>query len=213
MLILVMIVFFIIDDGYKLKLKENLVKSQIYQKVFRKKEIFQLNSTDPSLLEFNSLDSIQKVFQKVLIGISNHQSEIYLLSKEIKNLSLPEDQESSFVSKKFPENVRNDLKSGLRGKRLLILIEIAYLYPNNSYLSFISKNLELPNQTTSREIKQLKNMGYIEQDIAVDNLIDNRFKYFKLTTKGLIFLHLLKETLSISIINMKKSQRIIIESE
>ena len=50
-------------------------------------------------------------------------------------------------------------------------------------------------------MKKLLEMKYIKQFMSSEILVDTRYKFYTLTEKGLIFLHLLKESLSISILH------------
>lgn len=95
-----------------------------------------------------------------------------------------------------------ELKSDLRGRTVSILIELAYQYPNNAHTSYISKMLKIPQPTVTVEIKKLQLLQYIQLAITPTNLQDNRFKFYSLTPKGIIFLHLLKESISLSLAHM-----------
>ena len=122
----------------------------------------------------------------------------FLIENETKNYALSVDL--------FPTDMRRDLSSELRGRSILILIEIAYQYPKHSYVGFISESLKLPQSTISYEIKKLIFLQYIQPVINLSTLQDSRFKYFSLTPKGITFLHLLKESISLGIVKLKNNE-------
>ena len=96
----------------------------------------------------------------------------------------------------FPLDIQKELKSELRGRTILILIELAYQFPKQAHITAISKALEIPQATVSFEIKKLLALQYIEKTTKLSNLQDTRFKYYSLTAKGTLFLHLLKDSLT-----------------
>ena len=104
----------------------------------------------------------------------------------------------------FPPDIQSELKSDLRGRTVTILVELAYQYPKNAHVSYLAKALNIPQSTVTVEIKKLQLLQYIEPVINPKTLHDNRFKFYSLTPKGIIFLHLLKESISLSLAHMKE---------
>ena len=201
-LFLTLIVLFFIRSNnkyvqqIKYKIRVNSLLSKRKKLEFNSKSLTEYSRS----LKFNDPSNLRIIYHKLIVGIDNYQSTVELPPDQITNHNL---RDLQIIGNILPDDISSEMKSGLRGRTLLILVELAYQYPENSYLAFIASNLDISKQTASREIKQLENLGYIEQDITFDNLVDNRFKYFKLTQKGVLFLHLLKETLSVTIMGMK----------
>ena len=76
-------------------------------------------------------------------------------------LSELSEKDFTVVGNLFPPKIRNELKSDLKGRTVLILVEIAYQFPTRSNMSYISKSLAIPFQTVSYEIKRLIELKYI----------------------------------------------------
>ena len=201
----------------KEKLKEpDLVKnSKLYKRTKKALRNFRhsLNhQPQNAILEISNESVLRQVYHKAIIGLENVRRDLLVSKDLLESLALDARSNYAIVGNIFPEDIRNDLKSGLRGRTVLILVEIAYQYPNNSYMVYLAKILDIPIQTVSREIKQLEKLNYIQQEITISNLNDNRYKYFKLTSRGILLLHLFKETLNITIMGMKKDEPIILET-
>ena len=96
-------------------------------------------------------------------------------------------------------NARKDFLSGLKGRMILTLIEIANLYPDDTNHASLSKKLGIPPSTLSNQIKKLLHLDYLESSNTPRLLYDARYRNFRITQKGISFLQMLKEVLDSSI--------------
>jgi DNA-binding MarR family transcriptional regulator len=112
----------------------------------------------------------------------------------------------NIVTNLYPEEMQIELKAELKGRSVLVLIELAFQGPSKSTIGHISKITNIPQPTLSKEIKKLINLGYVKHHTSSNSLNDTRFKYFNLTTKGLTFLHILKESLSYTLMHISPNQ-------
>jgi len=163
----------------------------------------QINSplTFKEIVETSQVSYLRTIYHKIIIGIENQKTSLISESLSLPNVSITS---HAVVGNIFPPDIHHELKTEIKGRSVLILIELAFQSSSNSYSGFIAKELQIPQQTVSDEIKKLIKLDYIQNFISKDTLLDTRFKYFTLTSKGIIFLHLLKETLSIAIMKMNK---------
>jgi DNA-binding MarR family transcriptional regulator len=96
-------------------------------------------------------------------------------------------------------NIRNNLISGLKGRMILTLIEIAHNYPYEINHAVLCKKLGIPPSTLSNQIKKLIELDYLESSLSVITLRDARYRNYSITMKGISFLRLLREALDLSI--------------
>jgi DNA-binding MarR family transcriptional regulator len=98
----------------------------------------------------------------------------------------------------FPSDIQETLKS-IKGRTALVLIEMAYqdLLETNS--TKLSQSLNIPHSSISDEIKKLVKLDFIVSDVKPSLIWDARYKYYKITSKGLVFLSSLKGALELSI--------------
>ena len=87
--------------------------------------------------------------------------------------------------------LQNELKNNLNGRSILLLMELAIQGPKKSNLKFISNILNIPPSTMAKEIRKLMNLDYIKQNFYSEKFLDNRFKFYSLTKKGISFLQLM----------------------
>ena len=146
---------------------------------------------------------IRKIYHKLVIGLESVKVELLSQSDSLPQI---EDAIHAVVSNVFPPDIQKDMKTSIKGRAVLILIEIAYQDLPNSNTSYIAKMMNIPVQTVNDEIKRLTNMNYLQLKISAITLIDTRKKNYALTHKGLVFLHLLKETLTATFIKMQKGK-------
>jgi WD40 repeat protein/DNA-binding MarR family transcriptional regulator len=159
-----------------------------------------ISSETSSIVKIQFLRSI---YSKTLIGIEQVQRLLYanMNQSEIQSLITIDLTKSKIVSNLYPEDIQLEMKSQLKGRTMLLLIELAYQGPMKSNSKFISDILNIPHPTVTKDIKKLMDLHYIRQYISSNMLDDTRFKYYTLTEKGFIFLHLLKESLSVTIMH------------
>lgn len=103
------------------------------------------------------------------------------------------------IKNALSSNIRNDFISGLKGRMILTLIEIANQYPDESNHASLYKSLGIPPSTLSNQIKKLIKLDYLETSISPKILYDARYRNYRITMKGISFLHMLKEVLDSSI--------------
>ena len=92
-------------------------------------------------------------------------------------------------------STRKDFISGLKGRMILTLVEIAHHYPDETNHTSLCKNLGIPRSTLSNQIKKLIELDYVEATISPTLLYDARYKSFRITNNGISFLNTLKDVL------------------
>ncbi|UCG04121.1 MAG: winged helix-turn-helix transcriptional regulator, partial [Candidatus Heimdallarchaeota archaeon] len=92
----------------------------------------------------------------------------------------------------------------IRKNTIFTLIEIAYQDPTETNPTKISKSLNIPPSTLSREIKKLITLNYLETYLSDVVMLDTRLKNFRVTEKGVIFLMNLKDALNITIAHLNE---------
>ncbi|MHA2339099.1 MAG: WD40 repeat domain-containing protein [Candidatus Hodarchaeales archaeon] len=157
------------------------------------------------LSEPENIKNLRMLYQKVVIGIENSKQDwkTDYPDEEIEFLIQHQTNDYTTSIDVFPPDIQTDLKSELRGRSILILIELAYKYPEQAHVLSIAEGLKIPRSTISFEIKKLVFLQYIRQVQDLNSLQDTRYKFYSLTPKGIIFLNLLKESLSLNIHRMK----------
>ncbi|MHA2362834.1 MAG: right-handed parallel beta-helix repeat-containing protein [Candidatus Hodarchaeales archaeon] len=151
------------------------------------------------LFPVNQPDILRSTYHKIVIGFENAKLE---RTEDPVILESVDTTDYAALVNIFPSELRNELKTDIRGKSVLILIEIAYQPPMKSYSANIAQILSIPRQTVSEEFKRLLNLHYLQPLISNETLMDGRFKYYGLTRKGITFLHLLKESLRVTLMRM-----------
>lgn len=136
---------------------------------------------------------LRKIYHKLIIGLEYAKTELLSQVEQLPDITT---SEYAVIGNIFPKDIKYDLKSHFKGRTILILIEIAYQPLPKSNITFLSKVFKIPNQTTSDEIKRLLTMDYIQPRVSSLTLLDSRKKNYSLTHKGLVLLHLLKESLT-----------------
>ena len=63
----------------------------------------------------------------------------------------------------------------------------------------VAESLKIPLSTAIFEVKKLVFLQYLLPQVTTETLQDNRKKHYILSPKGILFLHLLKESISLSI--------------
>ena len=103
------------------------------------------------------------------------------------------------INNTLSSNTTNDFISGLQGRMILTLIEIALQYPDETNHASLCKTLDIPPSTLSNQIKKLILLDYLESSNTPRLLYDARYKNFRITLKGISFLQMLKDVLDSSI--------------
>ncbi|MFX0087028.1 MAG: hypothetical protein ACFFAU_15325 [Candidatus Hodarchaeota archaeon] len=156
------------------------------------------------LFHSNNIILIKKIRNKVIIGIENVKRDLNLEIQKyyiVKNDSTPKSALDF-----FPSEIKLELQTKIKSKTIFTLIEIAYQDPTETNPTKISKSLNVPPATLSREIKKLISINYLETHISDAVLQDTRLKNFKITKKGFIFLLNLKNALDCTITHFKERE-------
>ena len=161
----------------------------------------QKSATFRGLVSTFNEDFVRKIYHKLIIGLDNVKTELLNQPDQFPEII---SSEYAVMANIYPQDIQEELKSNFKGRTILMLIEIAFQPLPNSNTAFISKVLDIPNQTAYDEIKRLTHLEYIQPEVSRTTLLDNRKKNYALTHKGLVFLYLLKESLTTTITKMKK---------
>ncbi len=158
------------------------------------------------IFQANQIDYLTTLRNKIAIGLDNIKSE-YI--GDIPNIHLLESGADSIISPNsiidyFPVTIQHELRSEMKGRTVLTLIEIAYQDPSETNPLKIAKGLDIPASTLSKEIKKLIELNYVNTYISDQVLQDARYRNFQITEKGFRFLYTLNETLKITIHRLKE---------
>ncbi|MHA1983854.1 MAG: right-handed parallel beta-helix repeat-containing protein [Candidatus Hodarchaeales archaeon] len=156
----------------------------------------------PGIINTFQPNNLRNLYHKIIIGVEN--AKIELLGEDLTSELLLDFPENTGLANIFPEDLRNEMRSDIRGKSVMILTEIAYQPQRNSHSAFVSEILSIPRQTTSDEIKRLLKLQYLQPVITSKTLLDARYKYYSITKKGILFLHLLKESIRVTLMEVHK---------
>ncbi len=151
------------------------------------------------IFQSDQIDFLKSLYGKVIIGLENIAIGII---PEPKGFSPLEPVKPTTLVEYFPFDIKKDLISGLKGRTVLTLIEIAYQYPKETNPMRLAKTLDLPPSTISYEIKRLVKLQYLVPFVSPQALRDGRFRSYSITHKGSLFLRTLKGALSLSIKQM-----------
>ncbi|MFX1507123.1 MAG: right-handed parallel beta-helix repeat-containing protein [Promethearchaeota archaeon] len=157
-----------------------------------------------TIIEFfqsDQIDFFKSLYGKVLIGLENITAGVI---PESKGFPLLEPVEPATLVEYFPFDIKEDLISGLKGRTVLTLIEIAYQYPEESNPMKLAKTLDIPPTTVSYEINRLRELEYLEPFVSTQVLKDGRFRNYTITPKGTSFLRTLKGALELSIRRLRE---------
>lgn len=147
------------------------------------------------------IDFLRSLYHKVVIGLENIQVGVIPEPVEFPKLDV---RSPTAMTTYFPSDIRNELKSDIKGRTVLTLIEIAFQYPNEANPASLSRILDIPPSTLSSEINRLKKLQYIEAQTSEQVLRDARYRSYTITPKGASFLKILKGALEVSIVRIKE---------
>jgi parallel beta-helix repeat protein len=173
----------------------SLVSFWYFVKVKKKEDLY------PEFIKSTEMKNLKEIYHKLIIGVENFNQKFVM---EPLHLQIPDYGEKSRVIDYFPLDFVHDLKDELKGRTVLILIEIAYRYPDTTDQVNLYKILNIPRSTFSSDINKLIELQFIKSMLNDGNFQDLRFKNYTITQKGYNFLRLLKEMLKISL--NKKNQ-------
>ncbi|MHA1990892.1 MAG: ABC transporter substrate-binding protein [Candidatus Hodarchaeales archaeon] len=169
----------------------------LYQR-FSKRDTYFSDFIQESPLTF-----LKSIYHKLIIGIENVKTD--LITTPIDFTSL-ETTDSSSIIDFFPVHFHQDMISGLKGRSVLVLIEIAYQYPSDTNPTNIANALNISPTTLSGELKRLEKLDYIKTHVSRKVLSDSRYKNFVPTEKGIQFLQFLKIGIKIAINRLEDTQ-------
>ena len=149
----------------------------------------------------DQIDFFKSLYGKALIGLENITTGVI---PEPKGFPLLEPVEPTTLVEYFPFDIKKDLISGLKGRTVLTLIEIAYQYPEETNPMKLAKTLDIPPTTVSYEINRLRELEYLEPFVSPQVLKDGRFRNYTITPKGASFLRTLKGALELSIRRLRE---------
>ncbi|MHA2105464.1 MAG: right-handed parallel beta-helix repeat-containing protein [Candidatus Hodarchaeales archaeon] len=150
----------------------------------------------PDIVKSTEFKYLKEIYHKLIIGIENINQNFVI---EPLQLQIPDYGERKRAIDFFPFDFVQILKNELKGRTVLILIEIAYRYPDTTDQVNLYKILNIPRSTFSTDINKLIELQYIKSMINKGNFQDLRFKNYAITQKGFNFLRMLKEMLKISL--------------
>ncbi|MFX0050151.1 MAG: right-handed parallel beta-helix repeat-containing protein [Candidatus Hermodarchaeota archaeon] len=160
-----------------------------------------------SFVEFiqsERIDFLRSLYHKVIVGLEN--VAVGMITEQVET-PLLEPTEPMSLAEYFPSDIRENLKSGMKARTVLTLIEIAFQYADETHPMYLSRILDIPPSTLSAELQKLTELNYIEFHVSPKTLQDGRFRNYTITPKGVSFLHILKGALELSIRRMKEKSQ------
>ncbi|MFX0051512.1 MAG: hypothetical protein ACFFAJ_17075 [Candidatus Hodarchaeota archaeon] len=174
----------------------------IIARYYRSKYKNQYYSATNTLFQSNEVEFLKYVRNKIVIGLENIQNNTVLEFQDTNLLTSPSTPNSTLDF--FPSEIRHELQTKIKNNTIFTLIEIAYQDPTETNPTKLSKSLNIPPSTLSREIKKLVSLNYLETYFSEVVMFDTRLKNFKITGKGFIFLMNLKNALNSAIAHLKE---------
>ncbi|MFX1507940.1 MAG: hypothetical protein ACFFDC_17775 [Promethearchaeota archaeon] len=162
---------------------------------------FKKQHTFVELIRSSEAEYLKEIRHKVVIGLDNIKGTYPLELRDVPQLE-PTSQTS--MVEYFPSTFHEDLRSELKGRTVLTLIEIAYQDPSETNPTKLAQSLKIPTPSLTREIKKLVDLQYVEAFVSTQVLQDARYRNFSITSKGVSFLSTLNEALQIAIARLKE---------
>lgn len=164
------------------------------------------------MLYFKARMALKAVRMELLTEGEQNEESTALISyyppEEPEDLAVIDTVEAPVLVDSFPPDIRHDLKSAMKGRTVMTLIEIAYQDPDKTNPARLAESLDIPLPSLTREIKRLHELQYIESFVSAKVLRDGRYRNYAMTAKGIRFLYTLKDTLQLTITRLKESQSI-----
>ncbi|UCG00789.1 MAG: hypothetical protein JSW11_14360 [Candidatus Heimdallarchaeota archaeon] len=164
---------------------------------------FKGQKTFIELVQSSEAEFLKEIRHKVVIGLDNIR-DAYLT--ELRDIPKLEPVSQPSMVEYFPTTFQNDLRSEMKGRTVLTLIEIAYQDPSETNPTKLAQSLNIPTPTLTREIKKLVDLQYIEAFVSAQVLQDARYRNFSITSKGFLFLSTLNEALQITINRLREKE-------
>ncbi|MFW9902813.1 MAG: hypothetical protein ACFFFH_00655 [Candidatus Thorarchaeota archaeon] len=153
------------------------------------------------LIRSSENEFLKEIRHKVVIGLDNIRGPYPL---ELRDPLQLESVVKASMVEYFPSTFHEDLRSELKGRTVLTLIEIAYQDPSETNPTKLAQSLKIPTPSLTREIKKLIDLQYVEAFVSTQVLQDARYRNFSITSKGVLFLSTLNEALQIAIARLKE---------
>ncbi len=157
------------------------------------------------LFQSNTIEFLKGINHRLVIGLDNIKSGFIDESPSIPTLPSPGIPPSSMVDY-FPSDIQYELRSEIKGRTVLTLIEIAYQDPSDTNPGKLAESLNIPLPTLSKDIKRLQELDYVETHVSPQVIQDGRFRNFKITLKGYKFLLILNTALKVTINRLKRDE-------
>jgi len=164
---------------------------------------FELEESFIDLESSKEIERLKPLYDKIIVGIENLQTSI--LPQPVA-VPLLEPAKPITLVELFPSDIEKDLRSGMKWRTILILIEIAYQDLSETNPKKLAKSLNIQASTLSKEIMKLKELHYIESFVSAQVLHDGRYRNYIITQKGFHLLCTLKETLKLTITRLKEKK-------
>lgn len=174
----------------------------IIAKYYRSKYQNLYHSNTNDLFPTDEVEFLKVVRNKITIGLENIRNTTIFEFQDINLLTDPPTPKTMLDF--FPSEIKQELQTKIRSNTIFTLIEIAYQDPTETNPTKLSKSLNVPPSTLSREIKKLISLNYLETHFSDVVMLDTRLKNFKITEKGFIFLMNLKNALNVTIAHLKE---------
>lgn len=161
----------------------------------------------PSFTEYfqsNKIEFLKPIYHKLIIGLESIQTAI--MSEAVATPLLEEPTMPTSLVTWFPDDYRGELKTKLKGRTILTLIEIAFQYSEDANLTKLAQALDIPASTLSDELKKLIKLNYLDFHVTPQVLHDGRYRHYIITAKGISFLKILKSALELSIRRAKEKE-------
>ncbi len=155
------------------------------------------------LFQVNKFNYLKEISHKVIIGLDN--IKYGFIDESIDIPSIDSIMHPSSMVEYFPSEIQRELRSEIKGRTVLTLIEIAYQDPRDTNPAKLAKSLNIPLSTLSKEIKKLKRLDYVDTHISSQVVKDARYRNFKITLKGFKFLSILNSALKLTLNRVKRN--------
>ena len=165
-------------------------------------------STFASFFQLDRPTFLKEISQKLVIGLDHIKSGFIEEPLKLPSMEIDAIIEPTSMIDYFPTDFQYDLRSEIKGRTILTLIEIAYQNPSDTNPAKIAKSLDIPPSTLSKEIKKLKELDYLQTHISTQVVQDGRYRNFQITSKGFHFLSLLNTALKVTLNRVKMNGRI-----
>lgn len=115
---------------YKTRLRQRYIESE-----FETENPF----TDLDLEE--QIERLKPLYNKLIVGVENVQTSVL---HQPAAIPLLESAEPKLLVEYFPSDIKNDLRSGMKWRTILTLIEIAYQDPSETNPVKLAQSMEIP---------------------------------------------------------------------